>query len=172
MGVQVKNIVVLVILLVISSAHLSLAQINCLKIDFDRTTFPEFGICQSKNQPNFVIKSYATQNDLKPFRSNAKYYLTNNFYDTYSCAESIPPYTLKVNPTSVIEVAVNLKSNTSSFLEIVLYDADRNERVDSIRTDGTNGWQIIHKNIRKTIQNARVCSSFFLSQLNILVKIG
>lgn len=153
MSSQVKNILFLAILIVFNN-NLSLAQTNCAKIDFNRTAFPELRECQGKNLPNFVIKSYSDQPDLIPFRPNSKYYLTNNFHDSYSCAESAMPLT--VNPTSIIEAAVYLKSPDSSFLEIVVYDIDRNERIDSFRTAGTYGWQILYTNIRKTITNARV----------------
>lgn len=155
MSSKVKSLLVFVIFVVINSKQ-SLADTNCAKIDFNRTTFPEFGVCRGKNQPNFVINLYSEQTELTPYRKNSKYYLSNNFHDTYSCAESTIP--LSVNPTSIIEAAVYLKSSGPSFLEIVVYDADRNERIDSLRTDGTNGWQIIHKNLRKTIPHARVCS--------------
>lgn len=162
---QVRMVLVFVCILAVIKSNLAqtLAQTNCAKIDFNRTTFPEFGVCQGKNQPNFVIKSYSGQKELAPYRQKSVYYLSNNFHDSYSCAESTIPLT--VNPTSLIEAAVNLKSVGSSFLEIVVYDADRNERVDSLRTDGTNGWQIIHKNLGRTIQNARVR---FILHLNIL----
>lgn len=156
MSSQVKCVLFFVILVVITRKNLSVAESNCAKIDFNRTTSPEFGVCQGKNQPNFVIKSYSVQKEPAPYRQNSKYYLSNNFHDTYSCAESTIP--LSVNPTSLVEAAVYLKSSVgSSFLEIVVYDADRNERVDSLRTDGTNGWQIIYKNLHKTIPHARVC---------------
>lgn len=168
MSVDVRNIFVVAILIVINSGGVLLAQTNCVKIDFNRTTFPEFETCLGKNLPNFMIKSYATQNELTPFRPTTNYYLSNNFFDSYSCAESSLPSTIKVNPTTIIEVAVNLKSKASSFLEIILYDADRNERIDSVRTDGTNGYQIIHKQIQKTIANARVCSMFVLACLNFV----
>lgn len=154
MSSQVKNIFFLAILIVINN-DLSSAQMKCVKIDFNRTTFPEFRICQGKNLPSFVVKEYSAQKELTPFRPNSKYYLSYNFHDSYSCAES--NIQLTVNPTSIIETAVYLKAAGSSFLEIIVYDADRNERIDTLRTDGTNGWQILYKNLRKTIQNARVC---------------
>lgn len=157
MSSQVKSVLFFVTLIVIDN-NLSMAQsqMNCAKIDFNRTTTPEFGECLGKNQPNFVIKSYQTQKELTPYRPNSKYYLSYNFHDSYSCGESTMQLT--VNPTSLIEAAIHFKSAGSSFLEIVVYDADRNERIDSLRTDGTNGWQIIYKNLRRTIQNARVRS--------------
>lgn len=159
MSSQVKSLLIFVILVVISANNLSLAQMNCAKIDFNRTTFPEFGVCLGKNQPNFVINDYLVQKEITPFRQNTKYYLSNNFHDTYSCAESTIPLT--VTSTTLIEMAVNLRSAGASFLEIVIYDADRKERIDSLRTDGTSGWQIIHKNLYKTIAHARVCLYFF-----------
>lgn len=153
---RVKSALIFVYIFAVikNSSAQSLAPTNCAKIDFNRTTFPEFGVCLGKNQPNFVIKSYLAQKDLTPHRPKSVYFLSNNFHDSYSCAESNIP--LIVNPTSLIEAAVNLKSVGSSFLEIVVYDADRNERVDSVRTDGTNGWQIIYKKLQRTIQHARV----------------
>lgn len=163
---QLKRILIFVHILAVieNNSAQTLAQANCAKVDFNRTTFPEYGVCQGKNQPNFVIKSYSVLKELTPYRQQSVYYLSNNFHDTYSCAESTIPLT--VNPTSLIEAAVNLKSVGSSFLEIVVYDADRNERVDSVRTDGTNGWQIIHKNLHRTIQHARVSSILHLNNLH------
>lgn len=163
MSSQVKNILFFVILVVINN-NLTLAQMNCAKIDFNRTTSPEFAECQGKNQPNFRIKNYAIEKELTPYRPNSKFYLSNNFHDSYSCAETI--IQLTVNPTTIIELAVYLKSVGLSFLEIVVYDADRNERIDSLRTDGTNGWQIIYKNLRRTIQNARVRSHFQIEEFS------
>lgn len=153
---QVKSVLIFICIFAAIRSNLaqSLAQISCARIDFNRTTFPEFITCEGKNQPNFVIKSYFAQKELTPHRQKSIFYLSNSFHDTYSCAESNIPLT--VNPTSIIEAAVNLKSVGSSFLEIVVYDADRNERIDSVRTDGTNGWQIIHKKLQRTIQHARV----------------
>lgn len=154
MGLRVKNIFIFVILNVISFSDFTLAQMKCVKIDFNRTTSPEFGVCLGKNQPNFVIKTYEKQKEFIPHRLNSKYYLSNNFHDSYSCGEST--MLLTVNPTSIIEAAIYFKSVGSSFLEIVVYDANRNERIDSLRTDGTNGWQIIYKNLHRTVQSARV----------------
>lgn len=155
MSSQVKNILFFGILIVINCNNFSLAQTNCVKIDFNRTTSPEIAECFGKNQPNFVINTYELQKELIPYRPNSKYYLSYNFHETYSCAESTMQLT--VNPTSIIEAAIYFKPVGSSFLEINVYDANRNERIDSLRTDGTNGWQIFHKNLHKTIQNARVC---------------
>lgn len=153
MSSVVKMFFFIAILIVINN-DLSLAQMNCAKIDFNRTSVPELRECKGKNLPNFVIKTYSKELEPAPYRSNAIYFLSNNFHDTYTCTESTMQFTMK--PTTLIEAAVYLKSFGISFLEIVVYDADRNERIDSVRTDGTNGWQILHANIRKTIQNARV----------------
>lgn len=165
MSSKVKNIFFSAILIVLNNNNLSLAQINCAKIDFNRTAFPEFRDCQGKNLPNFMIKTYSIQTELTPFRLNSKYYLTNNFHDSYSCAESAIQLTL--NPTSIIEAAIYLRSPDSSFLEIAVYDVERNERIDSFRTDGTIGWQILYTNIRRTILNARVSSIFTMMSIQV-----
>lgn len=151
------HVIILAVFLTVF-CDVTLAQINCAQIDFNRTTYPEFRECKGKFYPNFVINDYALHsNEVKPYRNTSRYYLSNNFNE-FSCSESVKLFV--IDNYTRIEAAVYLKSIESSFLEIVVYDADRNERIDALRTDGTNGWQILQKNIRFNIHNARVSVPF------------
>lgn len=152
------HVIILAVFLMTKFCDVTLAQINCAQIDFNRTTYPEFRECKGKFYPIFVIKDYASHsNEVKPYRNTSRYYLSNNFNE-FSCVESAMFFV--IDNYTKIEAAIYLKSIESSFVEIVVYDADRNERIDSLRTDGTNGWQILQKNIRFNIHNARVSVPF------------
>lgn len=129
------------------------AQLHCAQIDFNRTSYPEFRECIGKYYPVFIIKDYALFRDLKPYRPTAHYFLSNNF-DSFSCIETSMHFVINANTT--IEAAIFLKSIGNSFVEIVIYDADRNERIDSLRSDGTNGWLNLQAKMFHNINNAQV----------------
>lgn len=134
------------------------AQISCAQIDFNRTSYSEFQECKGKYHPIFSIKDYASNGEIKPYRPTSRYFLSNNF-NLYSCVESVMYFAINTNTT--IEAAIFLKSVDGSFLEIVVYDADRKERIDALRSDGTAGWLILKKQILYTINKARVIFRFF-----------
>lgn len=136
---------------------LTSAQLYSAKFDFNRTSYPNYlGNCEGRNHPNFVIAQYESGKiSIPPFRRNAKYFLTNNF-NAIICAESLLPIPLSINPSATIEMAINLKSVGNAFVEIVVYDIDRNLRIDSLRNDGTSGWLLLKKKIPYDIPNARV----------------
>lgn len=144
------------------------AQISCAQIDFNRTSYSEFQECIGKYHPIFSIKDYASNGEIKPYRATSRYFLSNNF-NLYSCVESAMYFAIDTNTT--IEAAIFLKSVDGSFLEIVIYDADRKERIDALRSDGTAGWLILKKQMLYTIHKARVifrlfCLSFSLKLIS------
>lgn len=151
MSVSARNILCLTFLVVFCDR--TTAQSFCAKVDFNRTAFPEYNECSGKFYPNFVVKDYAMAKNIQPYRPYTKYYLTNNF-DQFSCAES--NIRISINPSSVIEAAIYLNPIGNAFVEINIYDADRNVRVDSLRSDGTSEWFILKKNMQSIIPNARV----------------
>lgn len=163
MGASLKNILLLTFLVVF--CDLASAQSFCAKIDFNRTIFPEFRECQGNFQ-KFVIREYGMGKDVKPYRTDSKYFLTNDL-DKYSCAES--NIRLSINPSTTIEAAIYLKSAGGAFVEINIYDVDRNARVDTLRNEGTSGWFILKKNMETTIPNARVSIRFSRIQMKITV---
>lgn len=136
----------------------SSAQIHCAQIDFNRTYISEFKECTGKYHPVFIIKEYAQHHDLKPYRPTSHYFLSNNF-ESFSCAETSMHFTIDANTT--IEAAVFLKTIGNSFVEIVIYDADRNERIDSLRSDGTNGWLNLQSKMFHNVRNAQVVTFKF-----------
>lgn len=156
MGVQIQTVLFVALLMVL--CDLTTAQQKfCAKVDFNRTSFTEFGACHEKHFEILYIKDYASNKDLKPNRPTARYFLSNR-YSAYSCVET--NLKLSLNQNSTYETAVFLKSDGKSFLEIVVYDGDRHEPIDSFWTGGSNGWQIIKRNLKKVTLNARVRASF------------
>lgn len=142
---------------VVILCDLASAQLYSAKFDFNRTSRPDFiRDCQGKYHPNFVMEPYGTGKfNIAPYRQNAKYFLTNNFYGII-CAESFLPIPLSISPSATIEMAIYLKSVGNAFVEINVYDNDRNLRIDSLRNDGTAGWFLLKKKIPYDIPNARV----------------
>lgn len=130
------------------------AQNYCAKVDFNRAAFSEFRQCYGKSLPVFVTKDYQTHREIRPYRPASRYYLGTNI-DSYSCIES--SFKFSMNAMTRIEAAVYLKSVLNAFIEIVVYDADRNMPVYSWRNETANGnWFLIHGEIRSTIPNAQV----------------
>lgn len=142
---------------------LSSAQNSCAKIDFNQSTYPAFRECRGKFLPVFIVKEYAYFHDIKPYRPSSRYFLSTNI-DGYSCIESTFKFNLNIN--SRIEAAVYLNSFANAFVEIVVYNMDQNNvPVYSWRNASSNGWFLVHGDIRSSIPNAqvtkRIDSSFF-----------
>lgn len=129
------------------------AQSPCAKIDFNRTMFHEFRECRQRYNPVFAIKDY-TANNIPKYRPNSRYFLGTNFNE-FSCIESMARFPL--NPNSFIDAPVYFKSTPGAFIEIIVYDMDRNLPVYSWRNnDGKGAWSIAHIDIRSQIPNAQV----------------
>lgn len=143
------------------------AQMACAKIDFNRTSFTEFRECQGKYSPILAIKDYASHPNVKPYRPKSQYFLSNNF-NTYSCIESSQLFAIDTN--TLIEAAIYLKSIENSYIEIVIYDADRNERIDSLRNDGTTGWMELKGKMTHVIHRARVCRMILKKSIFRLIR--
>lgn len=132
---------------------LTMAQQLCAKIDFDRTTFPEFRECKEQRLPQLYIKEYLLNRGVPPYKPTSRFFLSNNFYG-FSCVES--NIFLTFNQHTSIEAALYLKSIENGFVEINIYDANLNALVKSIRSDGTQNWDILRGSIDRNISNARV----------------
>lgn len=132
----------------------ALAQTFCAKYDFNRTTNPEFRVCSGRNLEGFVNQDYASHPEIRPYRPTSRYFLTNSFVQAFLCIESSAIFSFKQNTT--VDAAIFLKSIGNSFLQIDIYDADRNFLVHSFRSDGTVGWTILHGIIRNNIPRGRV----------------
>lgn len=138
---------------VLLSCSTASAQSPCAKIDFNRTMFHEFRECRQRYNPVFAIKDY-TVNTIQKYRPNSRYFLGTNFNE-YSCIESVARFPL--NPNSFIDAPVYLTSVPGAFVEIVVYDMDRNLPVYSWRnSDGKGIWSIAHIDIKSSIPNAQV----------------
>lgn len=126
----------------------------CSKVDFNRPTFSEFIECKNKFVPLFIIQNYANKPSITPYRPTSEYFLSAN-NEGSTCAESTTIYLL--NSSSRIDAAVFLSfENPGAFVEILVFDADRNIPVYSWRNDSSNGWYTIWGRIGTTIKNARV----------------
>lgn len=147
------NRLVLLTVLTVLCKFTSAADTYCAKINFNRTIFPEFHECKDKHLPTLIGKRYAANTEPNPSRPNITYYLSNNF-ESYSCLESSKQFSMDAN--TVFEVAVLLKSVGISYLEINIFDADRNFLSKTLRTAGTNGWNVLRDKLHSTIKNARV----------------
>lgn len=167
-SVLLCHVITLVVILVLCDK--SSAQIHCAQFDFNRTSDPEFHECPG-NYPIFIIKDYTTHRDIiKPYRLTSHYFLSNNF-ESFSCIESSMHFVFDTKTT--IEAAIYLKSFGNSFIEITVYDADRNERIQTLRSDGTTGWFILQSKIHQIVHNAQVMHIFncLTSKFSVVVHI-
>lgn len=131
------------------------AQKYCAKIDFNRQIIPEFRECFGKPYPVLTAKEYRNNPEIRPYRSTSRYFLGTEF-DLYSCLESTS--NISMNGMTRIEAPIYSKLFSDAFIEITVYDANRNMRMDFWRIDTSNGigWSKIPGVIRSIIPNARV----------------
>lgn len=126
----------------------------CTKVDFNRPTFSEFIKCKNKFVPLFVIENYVNNSSIQPYRPTSEYFLSANA-EGFTCAESTATFFL--NSSSRIDAAIFLSfKNPGAFVEILVFDADRDIPVYSWKNDSSNGWYTIWGKIGITIKNARV----------------
>lgn len=126
----------------------------CTKIDFNRTTIPEFRECFGKPGKGFILKSYQDTPEIPPYRPTSRYFFAPAS-DTESCVEST--FNLTMNAMTRIEAAIYVKSISNAFVEIIVFDADRNEQKFEWKTLISNGnWTLIKGVILSEIPNARV----------------
>lgn len=142
-----------VIALLLVFCELTMCQQFCAKINFDRPVFSEFRECKEQYLPPFYIKDYASNRGVPPYSLTSKYFLSNNYYG-FSCMESNIIFSF--NRNTYIEAAIYLKSLPNAFVEINVYDGNKNELIKSIRSDGTQNWSILRGNVNGNISNARV----------------
>lgn len=149
----------IIILVVVQFCDLSVGQHYCTKFDFNRPRYPELSQCRRNLNPEFMSMEYSLHNDIKPYRPTSRYFLSNGFTE-FSCDET--NITLTINPNTVIEAAIFLKTVDKSFVEILIYDADQNRLVETLRRTGTLGWTIFRGSIKSNILRARVrkCYTF------------
>lgn len=140
------------------------AEQFCIKLDFNQTVAPGITQCKQEALPTYSIKRYADVPQIRPFRPNAKYFLTN-YLEGSGCAETIGRFHL--NPASTIEAAVFLwQQFRGAYVEMLVVDADRNVPIYSWKNETSKGWIKITLKIAQEIKNAMV-NSFFNSILKI-----
>lgn len=146
-----RSYIKLAILMIL--CDLTVGQNFCAKIDFNRTFYPEFHQCQRNQNQLFMSFDYALHANIRPYRPNSHYYLSNGFTG-YSCAEY--NNTMTFNKNTIIEAAIFLKTIDKSFVDILIYDADQDKLIDSFRRTNIMGWLIVRGTIKQNVQRARV----------------
>lgn len=136
----------------------TVAQQLCAKIDFDRAFYSEYRECKEQRLPALYIKDYASDPEVPLYRRNSTFFLSNDFYG-FSCIES--NIVLTFNQFTSIETAIYLRSTENSFVEVNVYDATINARMNSFRRSGTPNasWYILRGKVDTNISNARVSLS-------------
>lgn len=146
-------LILIVSLLLLSS--ITSARKQCAEIDFDRfQVFKELRECKQGQLPPLAIKDYST-NSLPKYRPTSRYFLGTNFNE-HSCIELSAKFSL--TPDSYIEAPVYLKSEREAYVNITVYDMDRNAPLYAWRFDDGKGgaWSVARIDIKSEIPNAQV----------------
>ncbi|XP_031635914.1 uncharacterized protein LOC116348872 [Contarinia nasturtii] len=127
------------------------AQQFCHQIQFNRNTFSkDMKPCGDKSKSPFVIKDF--NENFKPHISDSKQYLSNNFVN--SCAELAPRLSLTAN--SSIHANIYLKKVKDEFVEIVVYDASRNQVMERFRQNIYGNFNELVGRVRVDVPNAKI----------------
>lgn len=136
-------------------------EIPCQKINFNTADKGNIEKCPSITQ-QLTKKEYANSRYIKPFRKDAKYYLSNQ-KSKISCEQT--KETFRMDQNSLVQMTNFLYFSQDASLSVKVIDLDDLDEKGNAKVvyewkliENTQEWEVFNKTIDKNIARAKVSS--------------